>query len=110
MKMEEMKCEWCGKIFKPHPKSYRSKFCCRKCQVESQKVKKREQRKMRNTQTGKLDETLEEARAKGMTYAELQIARTLAMVRDRDEHETVFKTVRAYNGTLETDEAGIDGH
>lgn len=81
--MKEVKCEWCGKIFEPHPKSYRSKYCRRECQTQAFNAKRRERKnKLRGVETGKLDEALDEARAKGITYSEYKKQLTLAKVRN----------------------------
>lgn len=87
-------CDWCGEFFIATERN--QKYCCEEC---SRLGGNRRQRMARNggqsqldfarqqmamIKTGKLDERLDEARAKGLTYAELQKQKTLAMCRGKD--------------------------
>lgn len=82
-------CDWCGEYF--IATSRNQKYCCEECyrrgrnlktqmnRVHGLSKKKFAQRQMAGIKTGKLDERLDEARSKGLTYAELQKQKTLAL-------------------------------
>lgn len=88
-------CEWCGILFKPNKKAHRQKYCGKECQRQAHNANWRKRHKsygkspkafakdaMAQIQTGGLDRTLEEAKQKGLTFAQLQVQKTLKMIRD----------------------------
>ena len=83
-------CKHCGRTFYSLAKN--RKYCCEKCVREAEnkrKIRRNEERidlrhaqkAMKGVATGALDRRLEEARARGMTYAELQKEKTLELIR-----------------------------
>lgn len=83
------RCIICGEMF--FAKTYNAKYCsdeCRKIAHQSSEDKRNERRKaqrhMKNAlehKPNKLDERLQEARDNGLTYAELQVQKTLEKTR-----------------------------
>lgn len=82
-------CKICGKDFTG--RNYNTKYCSAECRViaereqrEQYEERRKAQRHMKNAlahKPNKLDERLQEARDNGLTYAELQVQKTLASVR-----------------------------
>lgn len=89
---EDRNCEWCGQPFTiTNGKKNAKKYCCDDCARKANNVRRRivyakkkgqkdfARSQMKDIETGRLDETLKEARSKGLTYAELQKQKTLAL-------------------------------
>lgn len=68
-------CVWCGKTFEGYGKR---KYCSATCKKENMAAQKTEE--FRPTQESHLQEKLQLAESKGMTYAEMQKQETLKMV------------------------------
>lgn len=90
---EDRICEWCGKLYTIAGNPRRRKYCSKECYTLAHnsrhwKVKPNPNKKrfadqnMRSIKTGGLDETLAEAKERGMTFAEIQTERTLRRVRN----------------------------
>ena len=87
-------CEWCGAPFDVKPKGQHKKFCSTECYTKAHNFQRNNRRnsdprsfargEMAQIRTGGLDRTLKEAKEKGLTFAELQKQKTLAMVRKND--------------------------
>lgn len=83
-------CKGCGKTFETHKQNVR--YCSAECRenghdvaisrVRAERIERNKAKKgMSGIKTGKLDERLEEAREKGLSYAELQKQKTLEKIR-----------------------------
>ena len=91
--MDEVRtCMICGKKFIQGKYKKRMKYCSAECRREARLMHMREKdgrdrarraadNGMGDITTGKLDERLAEARARGMSYAELQKEKTIQKVR-----------------------------
>ena len=102
--MREQTCKFCGKKFTVEEGKPLRKYCTRECARDAHNKMNRERRReqrlekridqsknrqrdafidrgMTGITTGKLDERLKEARAKGMTYAELQKQKSIELSR-----------------------------
>lgn len=90
-------CAWCDDFFIATKRN--QKYCCEECARlggnRRQQMSRRggrtqrefAKKQMESIETGKLDKALEDARSKGLTYAERQIQETLALYgRFNDEH------------------------
>lgn len=83
----------CGKPFLA--KNYNSNYCsveCRRLMAAKKRKESKATRKSRNEAKARLEnnvleQRLDEARSKDLTYAELQIQKTLAMVREREANK-----------------------
>ena len=91
----ERRCPICGSLFETS--NAHTKYCSLECKDESEVRQRREKLERRKKQRradkgmsgikkGGLDASLEEARRRGISFAELQKERTLAKIR-RDEFE-----------------------
>lgn len=86
-------CRVCGKPFLA--KNYNSNYCsveCRRLMAAKKRKESKATRKSRNEAKARLEnnvleQRLDEARSKDLTYAELQIQKTLAMVREREANK-----------------------
>lgn len=83
LKCKKRNCEICGKLFQPNNIS--SKLCSEECRTLSKERTKRIQAKKKKYMReikggGKLDKTVRECRNQGLSYAEMQKNKTLALV------------------------------
>lgn len=86
-------CRVCGKPFLA--KNYNSNYCsveCRRLMAAKKRKESKATRKSRNEAKARLEnnvleQRLDEARSKDLTYAQLQIQKTLAMVREREANK-----------------------
>ncbi len=89
----QKECKVCGRPFLA--KNYNSNYCsaeCRRLMARNKRKESEASRKSRaearaRLENNLLEQRLNEARSKDLTYAQLQIQKTLAMVREREANK-----------------------
>lgn len=81
--MTEKICSWCKEFFTPDPKAHVQKYCSKECYNKAHNKQKTGRRRI-SKYGNHLDMTLKEAKDKGMTFAQLQMQKTLDMVKNNE--------------------------